>query len=1173
MQLNWIATPEELIVRKPRKVCLHEDESLTEVPCHKCRIEGRDGIVPGQGAPGRAMFIGINPGKHEAEKGRPFVGTSGQFLRRVLSDVGFLESDCYFSNVVHCRLLDEKGDNRLPNIKEMKICGPFIWQEIREKNPSLIIILGDLPIKYFLNKDAVAKYRGMVFKKAGRTFFVAHHPSHINRLPQNDKERKLFKQDMSCAYKILYGVKDEKVGVEKIFCDTQEKVLDALETVEERKFVLDIETDAPGKAKERKALDPWATGFKITFMGFATRIEDGTKKAFSIPLEVDGSPLNFDETFPVLKNFLENGDLQIRGQNLKWDFKCLKVHFNININSVDFDTLPAHPLLEGKVSHSLERMSIDYLDSGSYKSILRDGRLIKDIPMNEVADMNMEDCLNNLELAEIFERELEKTNQLEYYSNTVVRAIPVFKNMEVRGVKVDTDYLEELKKQLEDGIATSLEKLKSYEQISGEDWGKPFEKVLASNKDLNTILFSKFGFTPPKERKNVFGYSVDKQVLKELEIKYQDPFIKDLLEWKGLVKKLNTYVAPYHEKGHIKSDGKIHGNIRQDITLTGRLSMEKPNLQNIPVKDGSDILRLFISSYPGGKIILADYCLHPDTNVECLGGKKTIKEIVDLVNKNKDVWVYSYRFDKKRMGLSKVIAGAKTGVNKEVWEVGLDNGESVIGTPEHKFMMRDGSYKELQNLRVGDRLMPFYERHKSFGGQAVYRQIRGNSQKYSWKYIDEHKLVVLDVIGYDETYLKGKSIHHKDGCGINNFPENLQIMTQNDHYSFHRSNESLDTKLRAERGKWTQSETGREFLSNNTKLHWNCLGAEERKWRGNKISLSKIGKCKGSRNPNYKDKILWKCSYCNKEKMVIPFQSKKKYCNQSCFHKSRIGIHRKFNHKVVFLRKFGFSDVYNITVEGCHNFALSSGVIAKNSQIELRVMAAASRDRKMLEAFMQNRDIHLDTAANVNRLTYADALCRYEAKDAQIKKMRYDAKAVNFGIIYGMAEMGLAEQLGWYTGEGVKRKLDIIRAKIFIDEYLEIYGGVKEYMDKTKKDWKANGYVETLFGRRIIIKSSNNPKFRSKNERRAVNAPIQGTASDICVMALIELSERLERVGLSTVPILTIHDALAFDTPPEETGVGEIIKEIMEDFEYPWMLGIPLKVDVSMGNNLAEAKG
>ncbi len=848
-QLNWIETPEKLVRKPNRKIHLRE-ESLTEVPCHKCRINGRDGIVPGYGVPGRAMFIGINPGKNEAEKGRPFVGTSGQFLRRVLSDVGFLESDCYFSNVVKCRLLDEKGKNRLPDIKEMKICGPFIWQEIREKNPSLIIILGDLPIKYFLNKDAVAKHRGMIFKKAGCTFFVAHHPSRINRLPQNDKERKLFKQDMSCAYKILYGIKDEKVGVEKIYCNTQEKVLDALETIEERKFVLDIETDAPGKAKERKALDPWATGFKITFIGFATRIEDGTKKAFSIPLEVDGSPLNFEETFPVLQNFLGNRDLQTRGQNLKWDFKCLKVHFNINLNSVDFDTLPAHPLLEGKVSHSLERMSIDYLDSGSYKSILRDGRLIKDIPINEVADMNMDDCLNNLELAEIFERELEKTNQLEYYSNTVVRAIPVFKNMEVRGVKVDTDYLDKLKKQLENGIATSLEKLKSYEQISGEDWGKPFEKVLASNKDLNTILFSKFGFAPPKGRENAFGYSVDKQVLKELEIKYQAPFIKDLLEWKGLVKKLNTYVAPYHEKGHIKSDGKIHGNIRQDITLTGRLSMEKPNLQNIPVKDGSDILKLFISSFPGGKIILADY-----------------------------------------------------------------------------------------------------------------------------------------------------------------------------------------------------------------------------------------------------------------------------------------------------------------------------------SQIELRVMAAASKDGKMLEAFMQNRDIHLDTAANVNRLTYADALRRYEAKDVQIKKMRYDAKAVNFGIIYGMTETGLAEQLSWYVGEGVNRKLDTLRARIFIDEYLKIYGGVKEYMDKMKQDWKAKGYVETLFGRRIIIKSSNNPKIRSKNERRAINGPIQGTASDICVMALIELAERLERVGLSTVPLLKIHDVLAFDPPPEGGGVGDIIKEIMEDFEYPWMLGIPLKVDVSIGNNLAEAKG
>jgi DNA polymerase-1 len=530
----------------------------------------------------------------------------------------------------------------------------------------------------------------------------------------------------------------------------------------------------------------------------------------------------------------------------------LKVHFNFDINSVDFDTLPAHPLLAGKVSHSLERMSIDYLNADSYKSILRDGRQFADIPLGEMADMNMDDCLYNLELAEIFEKELKSTNQLEYYRENVLRPISVFKNMEVSGVKVDMDYLEKLKKKLEDGIAECLEKLSSYKEIKGENWGKPIEKVLASNKDLNTILFSKFGLPPPRKQ-NTLGYSVDKQVLKELEIKYQDrsPFIKDLLEWKGLVKKLNTYVTPYYEKGHIKSDGKIHGNIRQDVALTGRLSMEKPNLQNIPVKDGPDILRLFISSYPGGKLVLADF-----------------------------------------------------------------------------------------------------------------------------------------------------------------------------------------------------------------------------------------------------------------------------------------------------------------------------------SQIELRVIGAMSRDRKMIEAFMQNRDIHLSTAANVNRIPYETALRQYNDKDAQIKRMRDEAKSINFGILYGQQEKGLAELLGWYAGEGEDRKLDIQRAKTFIDEYFVIYDGVKDYVDKMKSDWRKYGYVVTPFGRRIIIKKSDKRHINEKNERRAVNGPIQGAASDICVIALCDLDEKFKREGLITPPVLTIHDALVFDSPPEEVEIVQILaKKIMEGLEFPWMINIPLKVDVSVGNNLAEAKG
>jgi len=823
------------------------EEQFYEVPCGKCKIDGRDKIVPGDGVPGRAMFMGMCPGEEEAKEGKPFVGKSGRYLRKIISEVGFKGSDCYFTNVVKCRLIEGKNKNRAPTLDDMKFCGAFVQQEIREKNPSIIILLGDPPLKYFLNKSPVAKYRGMLFKNKGRTFFVAHHPAYLVRLKLDHKEHILFKQDMARAYKVLYGIKDERVGAEKILCDTHEKVLDALDTLEGRKFVCDIETDAPGKVKERKALDPWAPGFKITLMGFATRIEDGTIKAFSIPLEHKESPLNFEETFSVLQKFFENNDLKIQGQHLKWDFKCLKVHFNIDINSVDFDTLPAHPLLVGKSSHSLERMSIDYLNTESYKVILRDGRQFGDIPLKEWADMNMDDCINNLELVEIFERELENTNQLEYYRDTILRAIPVFKNMEVRGVKVDMDYLEELKKKLENGIAENLEKLSSYKEVN-DNWGKPLEKVLASNKDLNTILFNKFNFAPPN-RTTTLGYAVDKSVLKELEIKYhQHPFIHDLLEWKRLVKLLGTYVAPYYDKGHIKSDGKIHGNIRQDITLTGRLSMENPNLQNIPVKgDGADILKLFISSYPGGKIVLADY-----------------------------------------------------------------------------------------------------------------------------------------------------------------------------------------------------------------------------------------------------------------------------------------------------------------------------------SQIELRVMAAASRDRKMIEAFMQNRDIHLATGATVNRLSYEVALRRYLNKDPQMKRMRDDAKAVNFGIIYGMTETGLAEQLGWYTGEGVNRQLDTRRAKVFIDEYLDIFDGVREYMEKMKRDWNAKGYVETLFGRRIIIRG----KDQNKNERRAINAPIQGTASDICVKALIALEERLTAEEVFTAAVLTIHDALAFDTHPEEEEIATIlIKDIMEGFQYPWMLNIPLKVDLSVGNNLAEAKG
>jgi DNA gyrase subunit B len=229
---------------------------------------------------------------------------------------------------------------------------------------------------------------------------------------------------------------------------------------------------------------------------------------------------------------------------------------------------------------------------------------------------------------------------------------------------------------------------------------------------------------------------------------------------------------------------------------------------------------------PGWNLVVADYCLHPDTEVECLGGRKTIKEVVNLVNDGKEIWTYCYRFDKKRIGLQKVTAGSKTGSNREVWKVTLDSGETVVATPEHKFMRRDGTYVELKNLQIGDSLMPFYSDYVKQGGKAVYRRINKSG---SYGKIFEQKVLAEDILGLTKEDLKGFAIHHKDGLGVNNLPENLQIMTQSDHYSFHRKNESEEVKQKAARGSWSKSEEGRKVHAAKTREQWAKLSVEDRK--------------------------------------------------------------------------------------------------------------------------------------------------------------------------------------------------------------------------------------------------------------------------------------------------------------------------------------------------------
>ena len=226
-------------------------------------------------------------------------------------------------------------------------------------------------------------------------------------------------------------------------------------------------------------------------------------------------------------------------------------------------------------------------------------------------------------------------------------------------------------------------------------------------------------------------------------------------------------------------------------------------------------------------------------------------------------------------------------------------------------------------------------------------------------------------------------------------------------------------------------------------------------------------------------------------------------------------------------------------------------VAADYSQIELRIMAHLSADKGLVDAFSRGQDVHSATAAEVFGV----------APDKVTKDQRRSAKAINFGLIYGMSAFGLAKQLDIGRNE----------AQDYVDLYFKRYPGVKEYMDQTRLIAKEQGYVETVFGRRLYLPEINarNGMRRQYAERTAINAPMQGTAADIIKRAMIELDKEIQAGEFDIRMIMQVHDELVFEI--RESQIDGAIKLINEKMVNAASLDVPLVVDVGIGMNWDEA--
>jgi DNA polymerase-1 len=269
-------------------------------------------------------------------------------------------------------------------------------------------------------------------------------------------------------------------------------------------------------------------------------------------------------------------------------------------------------------------------------------------------------------------------------------------------------------------------------------------------------------------------------------------------------------------------------------------------------------------------------------------------------------------------------------------------------------------------------------------------------------------------------------------------------------------------------------------------------------------------------------------------------------------------VHTSYHQAVAATGRLSSSDpnLQNIPVRSAegrrirHAFIAETGyrlMAADYSQVELRIMAHLSGDQGLKRAFAEGLDIHAATAAEV-----------FGGKPESVSAdQRRAAKAINFGLIYGMSAWGLARQLGIERGE----------AQSYVDRYFERYPGVREFMDRTRNEAHERGYVETVFGRRLYLPeiNSRNNQRRQYAERTAINAPMQGTAADIIKRAMLSVDDWIRRESPKTALVMQVHDELVLEVlDTHEQSVAEKIRGFMADAAE---LDVPLEVEIGVGDN------